>query len=124
MRGLTNALFEDKGVTLDLLWTNANPSSNFAAQTLSLNLSSYKFILIVCRAATTRDMLFTNVCTIGSEPWQQKLFVPDYTMRNRYCTVTTTGISFDSAFYYATYANSAATSTDAQVIPYKIYGVK
>ena len=30
------------GLKMDLLWTNASPSSNFGAQTISVDLSNYK----------------------------------------------------------------------------------
>lgn len=111
-------------MTLDLLWTNSAPSTAFAAQTISLDLSSYKLVAITCRAATTRDLLYTNICTIGAEPYQQKLFVPDHTIRNRYCIVTNTGVEFNVGFYFPTYANSSGTNDNAQTIPYKIYGIK
>ncbi len=46
------ALSNLKGVRIDLLWTNASPTSNFSAQTLNLGLSSYDAYIVVARHST------------------------------------------------------------------------
>lgn len=42
----------------NLVWTNPNPSANFASQTISLNLSQYSEIMV--QAATNANNLFVN----------------------------------------------------------------
>ena len=36
------------GMTIKLLWTNSDPSADFAAQTISLDLSNYNAVLVQC----------------------------------------------------------------------------
>lgn len=37
----------NSGIKMDLLWTNANPASAFASQTISLDLSKYNLVYII-----------------------------------------------------------------------------
>lgn len=40
------------GITIDLLWENASPNSEFPAQTLNMDFSQYDYILITFKSAT------------------------------------------------------------------------
>ena len=51
---------------MDLLWTNPNPTSEFAAQTIQLDLSGYKSILFICQGSYANlDYFSTFVGLIG-----------------------------------------------------------
>ncbi len=58
------ALDENSGIQIKKLWTNASPSSSFAAQTISVDISDYTHIMMVCNYATTypKRMLPPAIC--------------------------------------------------------------
>ena len=41
------------GIDMDLLWTNSSPTSNFAAQTVALDLTEYSMVVVVFKFTTT-----------------------------------------------------------------------
>ena len=49
------------GINMDLLWTNASPTSDFAKQTISLNLSKYKIVYIVIRRSKGNNNLHNSL---------------------------------------------------------------
>lgn len=98
-----------------LLWTNSSPSSSFAAQTISLDLSSYKYVIVVTNDSTSNQTQHSyGIVPIGL----------DYNVgmaRNCGSTVrtfraTSSSVIIQNAMY--------ATSTfNGECVPYKIYGV-
>ena len=104
------------GKSFDLLWANPKPSSSFAAQTVSLDLSAYDALLVVCRMFTTTTYYFTNICMVGLSAILNTLDASG----NRYgraADVATTGITFGQG-----YSNGSASAD--RVIPYQIFGIK
>lgn len=102
----------------ELLWTNASPSSGFSAQTISLDLSQYKWILVSLRHFndnTSRTIWIVeknntiHVCTAPSNTFSAN--------PARNITANNTGVTFSSG-YNASYA------TDNGAIPVTIYGIK
>lgn len=128
-----NNLFDDLDgqlaarLSMDLLWENAKPTSSFGAQTVSLDLSEYTHILTFFRvfagsgeySAETFGVhgLVGNWCMAvcntesGSNPSQRAF------------KITTTGISFSSAYYCNTVGGSLTSSSNI-LVPYRIYGIK
>lgn len=106
------------GVTL--LWTNPNPTSNFAAQDVALDLSDYTFVLVYCSVSTTSNGLSGEIGIPG---------IDDFTFRvscnpqnnnynnSREFSVTRTAVSFGVCKYNNTTDNS-------RCIPQFIYGIK
>jgi len=47
MRYGSSGFAQSNGLRLDLLWTNDDPSSNFAAQTVALDLSGYTHFMVI-----------------------------------------------------------------------------
>lgn len=47
------ALLALGGIQIKKLWENANPSSSFAAQDISINISGYTHIMLICNYAST-----------------------------------------------------------------------
>ena len=100
-----------------LLWTNSNLSSNFAAQTLSLDLSNYKYVIIVSRTSTTQDYKnrASSILPVGGTAFTGVGVSRDRAIR--YAKASTTGIEFKIANYGLDEDNTFS-------IPYKIYGIK
>lgn len=109
------------GGAWELLWTNPNESSAFAAQDVSVNLSDYTEIMIYWRQVTSDTYYFT----------QTQLIVPSinsYLFNNSAGKIIRRGfsfasdlskITFDSAQQYQSYGT--ATTVTNYAIPVKIY---
>lgn len=104
--GETNSKFE-------LLWTNPNPTTQFTAQTISLDFTSYNFAIILIGFSTSYpNARGTNVVV------KDKLTA--LTVYNKYrrgCTVNNNSVSFDDGYNDNALGNGYA-------VPQYIYGVK
>ena len=93
---------------MKLLWTNASPSSAFAAQTINLDLSKYSRVLVVggfdVNYYTTK---FTAICAVGNN---SNIVKPT---GYRSFSVSTTGVTFGDG-----------DSVNKELIPLNIYGIK
>lgn len=104
-----------------LLWTNPSPTSSFAAQTISLDLSDYDAIEIIIRSDTANTYTLAPIVTEvgkGGIAFNSTAY-----NSGRQFTTTTSGITFTAATYYSSYGNWSTTSTNA-LIPVYIYGIK
>ena len=111
--------FSMGGVKLDLLWTNPSPTSNFTAQTISLTLADYDYLLIECTWATSfAGNLSYHICKNGVK---SSLFGSNPTNTGvigiRQATVSTSGVTISDAKNGTTTANNI-------MIPTSIYGIK
>lgn len=102
------------------LWENSNPSNNFNSQTVSLNLSDYSMVLVVC---TNDQPASSAISVIGSSGI---LITMNYDgnrrIGHRKFSVTSAGISFLNAFY--SYAEQDGTANNAVCKPYMIFGIR
>lgn len=114
----TLSVASSSGFTVDLLWSNASPTSSFSSQTVSIDLSSYKMVYVVFRfasaafhipALTAIDDLTYRITSIGT--------AATYSGSYRTMTPTITGISFGAG------TTNGSTSND-HMIPEFIYGLK
>ena len=108
-----------------LLWTNPNPISNFAAQTISLDLSGYDAVDVVAVASRASGKMGT--CRIYFDaPVAQGLYLlgDDATKHARDLTLYSDRITFQNGYYQYMASGSSKTTDSGQAIPYKIYGVK
>ena len=112
----------------ELVWENTSPSSNFAAQTITLDLSQYDAVEIVCNAANDLAVyaLFSHFCLVG---YKTILFRIETTTGNnrmytaaRYATVETSGISFTDATQST--ATTNVSTLNQTNIPMWIFGIK
>lgn len=115
--------------TRTLLWTNASPTSVFAGQTLSLGLSGYDAVEIVCRYSTTDDTRTRYICDVGSSSSMYWFYYTGtdgkYTgVRSRTeVSASTTGVTFNTCSGKP--GNSTtSTANNGYIIPIEIYGVK
>lgn len=105
------------GVGIDTLWTNQSPNVNFAAQTISINLSEYDAVFILVKRnaqVTVNTFVIDNdhalaYIPVGTSSYHISVFGNS---NYRDATVTTSGVSITAA--------SAANL----VIPLMIFGAK
>lgn len=101
------------------LWTNPNPTSNFAAQTVSLDLSGWSFIAIVTSFSASHDYQTTHLVRVGdTSPLDTgNLFTTMYTAK-RSASVSSNGVTFSTG-----YRNTTETTGTNYCIPLAVYGV-
>lgn len=108
------------GVKMDLLWTNPSPTSSFASQTVSIDLSNYAGVLIVCKQHKSVESYFNFLSLIVAESIRFLCGSGKLAFRN--ATVSSAGVVFTDGSYVNTYGTDAVNND--YVIPYQIYGIK
>ncbi|MGN1167200.1 MAG: hypothetical protein ACI4S2_12335 [Lachnospiraceae bacterium] len=63
-----------EGVSIDKLWENASPTSNFASQTISLNLTDYDFIIVVFRYSIASNKYISAMAPINHDGVGNQVF--------------------------------------------------
>lgn len=113
---LKSDLVNNTGIKMDLLWTNASPTSDFNAQTINLDSSKYVMIYIQFRFSTSDD---TIVCVLANSKntSYQAIHKGGGTIIGRALHYYADSIDFVNAMY-------ASTVNESYMIPYKIYGIK
>lgn len=105
----------------DLLWSNSNPTSNFATQTISIDLSKYKYVYIKTRGykssseGTDNGAPVMHFCMVGG--YASLIHPINTNICRRTVQITTKSVVFASGY-------SGTTVADDCVIPLNIYGVK
>lgn len=111
---------------IDLLWTNPSPTASFAAQTKSIDLSKYDFVLIESvfdtRTNQSKNSMVWSIGKVGE--YMAQINPSDECIVRRINQVTTTGIAFGGASLFLSYNNATTTTNNAYAIPQKIYGIK
>ena len=101
------------------LWTNSAPSSDFAAQTVPLDLSGWNLIAILAKTTTTGNTTSVFLAAVGTG---SILSVPNLGSTQyfykRTMDVQTTGVTFSTG-----YRNTTGTSGASYCIPVAIYGL-
>lgn len=107
-----------------LLWTNANPSSAFAEQDVTVNWSGYEMLEILYRPNTTGDITTCHSATIVPVE-NQSGYIFDTAGSNVYraFTMKSNYIHFTSGYYYAGYGGTSPAASNNMIVPYKIYGI-
>ena len=106
---------------LKLLWTHPNPSNGFAAQTLALDLSKYKYVLIEGTYATTQGPISRCLCPTDSSTSYISFPTSVTATAVRQVVVSPSGINFSNGYFVATSAPSQNQTWYA--VPLKIYGM-
>lgn len=113
-----------------LLWTNPNPNTTFAAQTVSLDLTDYDAIDLEVIQAAGGNPINYSWFTLTKDKHNNTSMVgiqfgayPSVNF-SRDVYVTNTGIAFDDARYKGTNSTSAATVGNGYNVPNRIYGIK
>ena len=118
--GIISAL-ASSSLTVDTLWTNASPSSNFANQSIAIDMTDYKLILVSCLYSTssTNHMMY-----ILNENDDYYMIWPAYRNYRRVVTKTSSSLTFEDCVYWGTYASSSTTTSNSNIIPVNVYGIK
>lgn len=126
----TKALEETE---MKLLWTNSNPNVPFAAQTIPLDLSNYKYVVINATYGgngITNDYFTGHKSIIevgttsnitgayGGSNGQNLSYGSAATIRET--TVTTSGITFDIGKFY----DGSNKNSNNYAVPLNIWGIK
>lgn len=102
-----------------LLWENASPTSDFAAQTIALDLSGYDAVYIeAVRSTNSKVISGRTMVSVGGLSGFLMGTTDQLTMIRREVKATTTGVVVSA---YTSANNSNGTSNE---IPYRIYGIK
>lgn len=104
------------GFAVTLLWTNASPTSAFASQTISLDLSDYDYFLLdtYTDGGNTTEQL--NMCKKGGD----LVTISANLNFMRINHFSDTGVTFDDCIYYS--GNSPVT-VNTYNIPARLYGI-
>lgn len=115
------------GMQMELLWENASPTSEFAAQTLNLDLSEYALIAIQVYINSTTDNLYIpqfyfikvdEECTINfTYPY-------DYIYSRAISMYSPGELYFWPGTYHNSYGSNNYTIANNLLVPIKIYGIK
>lgn len=109
------------GVKIVKKWTNAKPTSSFAAQKITVDLNGYDFIKIEAAASTTSPKIVETEIPINKTGSLVKELISS--LRYREITaVTTSGVTFGVGEVAVWGGN--ATTDNSQIIPINIYGIK
>ena len=106
-----------------LLWSNSSPTLEFSAQELQLNLTPYKFIIVIVKGnnIASNDAHFEIIISEKNIPLVLECgyMSTQDTNLGRTVLLTDTIVKFSNAT-----RGSGGTVANNNVIPYKIYGVK
>ena len=100
------------------LWTNNSPTVAFSAQTVQVNLSSYKGVEIVWRWSTADDGIFKQAF---DKDTSSMIFAMANNRVYRELSVSDSGVTFTTGYLGA--YNQQATATTYYAIPIAIYGI-
>lgn len=112
------------GTKMKVLWTNT--SGNFAAQTVSVNLSGYDYILITGFVSwdSTSPMLYGIVRNTTNQSAYLSTFGIDYWMHARQFFIRSNGVEFTSGYMRDSSNGNVYANWDGRSVPYQIIGIK
>ena len=108
------------GIVLDLLWENSDPTSNFVAQSISINLSAYKlFGIVFWYITTTQEEVPMELFTVDENT--KYPMISGNNNRGGTRSVTYDAANGQLSFSAATYNSSTG---NGYLIPLRIYGLR
>ena len=112
------ALDDNNGIQMKKLWQNASPTSNFAAQTINLDLSEYNEVIISMCSGSNAGLIGNYFFKVGSGT--QITYGAGAYMGRRNFKVTTSGVTVEGGSKY----EDSWSDSNAYQKPYAIYGIK
>ena len=112
------------------LWENADPTSNFAGQTVTLDLNEYDYAeILYVAAAAAQNYYPPTIAPVGAtasmDAWTSIGTSGQAILhRHRTADVSTTGVTFSACEQKRTNSTSASTSDNSGCIPIQIFGVR
>lgn len=120
--------WETRAKNWQLLWENASPTSEFAAQTISIDLSNYDFIIIGFNGWSDDTTIVYQVCEKGKSAAHMQMRNAQY--NNAHCaafqrnlTVSDSGVVINACIGKEDVASTSSVTRNAGLVPAKIYGV-
>lgn len=107
------------GLSAPLLWTNPAPSSNFAPQTVNIDLTNYSFVEIVVKDSTSVNYTKVVKSKKGTQTTLEAFgYGSSFSHQFRFATTADNGVTF-------TYGSITGSSTQQNqvMIPLEIYGI-
>ena len=101
------------------LWTNPNPTSDFAAQTVALDLSAWNVIAVIVKFNATLTSETIQMIRVGSQCVTNAVNIGS----NAYVAKRTVTVSTSGATFAQGYRNTSGTAGAQYAIPVAIYGV-
>ena len=124
-------LTENRGVQMVKLWQNARPTSEFAAQSISVaNLGSYDLFLVEYYYNTGLGSIYTSIIAKDIEGSMQMFTNMAAAYKLLFCgrdvtfNTSTNKIVFEDARNKAVDSAGAGTINNTRIIPIRIYGIK
>lgn len=107
----------DRKLELELLWENAKPFGSFPPQTIAMDLSAYKFVLV--RTIYSDGLGYGRIETVSVNSGTHLLILQPAGMNinSRQVVATSTGVQFAEG-------QSGGGTNNASIIPQAIYGIK
>ena len=108
------------GIKMELLWENASPTSAFAAQLVSCDLTDVGIVLIELRPNAPSTVTFFAVCSLGGKTYPQYLYSSYFVQRST--SVDASGVTFgdgESINY-----GSSISQSNSRAVPTKIWAIK
>lgn len=117
----------DGGFALEKLWENEAPTTEFAAQTVSLDLSQYELFLVTVMEPNTSDGNYRELSFLAFKTVEsvlQSVFVGGYGpgTEARPFQILENGVNFSDA--RRSYNNQDYKVFNSVLIPHQIYGIK
>ena len=117
------------GTSIKKLWQNAKPTSSFAAQTISLDLSGYDFILLVYKGVNSSSHDEVDFAKVGSAryiTYARYMATESHIMTQylRSTSVTTSGVRFEECLVKDFDSKVPSDNNNNGIIPSAIYGIK
>ena len=121
----TNTYLEKK-LSMELLWENGSPSSEFGGDMISLDLSNYDGIYLVYKYGTTSSIIYTHFqLGLGTSVLLMTNAVNTTNLyaRSRNINITADGVEI-GACYTHKYNDTTYSESNNYMIPIEIYGIK
>lgn len=106
-----------------LLWTNPNPNSDFAPQTISINLTDYEWIIISIKNQKSSPQYVTT-CAIPKITDDQVIGGPSGQTGSNYAYSRVINMNNNGITFKIARSNYAGASGNTTAIPLEIYGLK
>lgn len=115
-------------LAMELLWQNASPSSDFAAQTITLDLSQIDVVKIIYKAIATSNNEHTFETSVNSSStiinFLNTAHAAAVQASTRDLTINSNEIIFANCVNKQITSTSAALTLNSRLIPVRIYGIK
>lgn len=110
----------------ELLWENASPTSDFAAQTIQVDATSYDFYMIILKRAKddSRNRIVEQIMPQGYGSLMVNLDSSAFAYRTVTVSTNPVGFSFEAGSKPQSYGSSSATTHNELMIPLQIWGIK